>query len=290
MSADKAVEQRCGSWFEEFELGVRYPHRPGRTITEADNVLFTTPTMNTQALHLDAAFSDAQPPFHQRLMFTLSTLVGLSVAQLAQGNSSSATSASPRIALNCCSTATPLYAATVMPTSAVEEPAGEGIVTFAHRNQHRRCRRDGLAWTMVRQSDRRRAGLMALSPTWDRPGCSARRTGPNASRRRAAADVVIPRLEDGVAARDRESARAALVASRLIPSHRCASTRPPPPPPTRDLEAVARTPHTSRSCWHKTESADQVRPGPWTIVVLVETPSEGAGGHRDRAPTTRSPS
>lgn len=44
--------------------------------------------MNTQALHLDAAFSDALPPFHQRLvnsMFTLSTLVGLSVAQLTQG-------------------------------------------------------------------------------------------------------------------------------------------------------------------------------------------------------------
>ena len=58
---------------------MRYLHRPGRTITEADNVLFTTLTMNTQALHLDAAFSDAQPPFHQRLvnsMFTLSTLVG----------------------------------------------------------------------------------------------------------------------------------------------------------------------------------------------------------------------
>ena len=74
----KTVIQR-GLWFEEFETGVRYLHRPGRTITEADNVLFTTLTMNTQALHLDAAFSDALPPFNQRLvnsMFTLSTLVG----------------------------------------------------------------------------------------------------------------------------------------------------------------------------------------------------------------------
>jgi acyl dehydratase len=83
----KTIEQR-GLWFEEFEIGVRYLHRPGRTITEADNVLFTTLTMNTQALHLDAAFSDALPPFNARLvnsMFTLSTLVGLSVAQLTQG-------------------------------------------------------------------------------------------------------------------------------------------------------------------------------------------------------------
>ena len=83
----REVVQR-GLWFEEFETGVRYLHRPGRTITEADNVLFTTLTMNTQALHLDAAFADALPPFNQRLvnsMFTLSTLVGLSVAQLTQG-------------------------------------------------------------------------------------------------------------------------------------------------------------------------------------------------------------
>jgi itaconyl-CoA hydratase len=76
-----------GLWFEEFELGSRYLHRPGRTVTEADNVLFTTLTMNTQALHLDAAFAATQP-FGQRLvnsMFTLSTLVGSSVAQLTQG-------------------------------------------------------------------------------------------------------------------------------------------------------------------------------------------------------------
>ena len=38
-----------------------YEHRPGRTVTEADNVLFTTLTMNTQALHLDAAYSEEHP-------------------------------------------------------------------------------------------------------------------------------------------------------------------------------------------------------------------------------------
>lgn len=80
------VEQR-GLWFEELDTGVLYRHRPGRTVTEADNVLFTTLTMNTQALHLDEHWSGSQP-FGTRLvnsMFTLSTLVGLSVAQLTQG-------------------------------------------------------------------------------------------------------------------------------------------------------------------------------------------------------------
>lgn len=56
----RAVVQR-GLWFEEFDTEVVYEHRPGRTITEADNVLFTTLTMNTQALHLDAAFSEQLP-------------------------------------------------------------------------------------------------------------------------------------------------------------------------------------------------------------------------------------
>jgi len=82
----REVVQR-GLWFDEFEEGVRYLHRPGRTVTEADNVLFTTLTMNPQPLHLDAAWS-AEQPFGERLvnsLFTLSTLVGQSVAQLTLG-------------------------------------------------------------------------------------------------------------------------------------------------------------------------------------------------------------
>ncbi|MHA7294689.1 MaoC family dehydratase [Arthrobacter sp. HLT1-21] len=80
------VEQR-GLYFDELDTGVIYSHKPGRTLTEADNVLFTTMTMNTQALHLDAAWSESQP-FGQRLMnsmLTLATVVGQSVPQLTQG-------------------------------------------------------------------------------------------------------------------------------------------------------------------------------------------------------------
>ncbi len=82
----RRVEQR-GLWFEEFEPEVVYAHAPGRTVSEADNVLFTTLTMNGQALHLDAAWAATQP-FGQRLvnsMFTLATIVGASVGQLTQG-------------------------------------------------------------------------------------------------------------------------------------------------------------------------------------------------------------
>jgi acyl dehydratase len=153
---EKVIEQR-GLWFEELEPGVRYLHRPGRTITEADNVLFTTLTMNTQALHLDAAFSDALPPFHQRLvnsMFTLSTLVGLSVAQLTQGtivgNLGFSDIAFPKPLFH----GDTLYAETVIADKRESKSRpGEGIVTFAHtgRNQHGDIVATASRKTMVRK-------------------------------------------------------------------------------------------------------------------------------------------
>jgi len=85
-AAAHEIVQR-GLYYDELVVGARYLHRPGRTATEADNVLFSSITMNTQALHLDAAFSASQP-FGQRLMnsmWTLATMVGASVSQITQG-------------------------------------------------------------------------------------------------------------------------------------------------------------------------------------------------------------
>jgi acyl dehydratase len=76
-----------GRFYDELEVGDRFLHRPGRTATEADNVLFCSLTMNTQALHLDAVYA-AEQPFGQRLMnsmWTLATMVGASVAQVTLG-------------------------------------------------------------------------------------------------------------------------------------------------------------------------------------------------------------
>ena len=146
MTADergsKSVVQR-GLWFEEFEIGTTYLHRPGRTVTEADNVLFTTLTMNTQSLHLDAAWAAGQSGFRgERLvnsMFTLSTLVGLSVAQLTLGtivaNLGFSEVSFPKPVFH----GDTLYAETVC-TDKRESTSrpGEGIVTLEHtgRNQH----------------------------------------------------------------------------------------------------------------------------------------------------------
>lgn len=135
----KEVEQR-GLYYEELDLDTRYRHRPGRTLTEADNVLFTTLTMNTQALHLDAAWS-ARQPFGERLvnsMLTLSTLVGASVAQLTQGtivaNLGFENVAFPHPMHH----GDTLYAETVVTAKRLSASRpGQGIVTLEHtgRNQ-----------------------------------------------------------------------------------------------------------------------------------------------------------
>lgn len=134
------VVQR-GLWFEEFEEGVRYLHRPGRTVTEADNVLFTTLTMNPQPLHLDAAWS-AEQPFGQRLvnsLFTLSTLVGQSVGQLTQGTLVA------NLGFGAVAFPHPVFVGdTLYGESVVESKResasrpGQGVVVVAHtaRNQH----------------------------------------------------------------------------------------------------------------------------------------------------------
>jgi len=64
-----------------------YEHRPGRTVTEFDNTLWSLLSVNLQPLHLDAHYA-AGTEFGQRLvnsMFTLSTVVGLQVHDLTLG-------------------------------------------------------------------------------------------------------------------------------------------------------------------------------------------------------------
>lgn len=135
----KDIEQR-GLYYEELELDTRYVHRPGRTLTEADNVLFTTLTMNTQALHLDAAWAASQP-FGQRLvnsMLTLATLVGSSVAQLTQGTIVAQLGLTDVVFPHPLFHGDTLYAETVVTDRrpSASRP-GQGVVTFAHtgRNQ-----------------------------------------------------------------------------------------------------------------------------------------------------------
>ena len=76
-----------GLYFEEFEIGKVYRHPFTRTVTEMDNVLFTSLTMNPQPLHLDAEF--ARKTIHGRQLvnslFTLALIGGFHVLELTFG-------------------------------------------------------------------------------------------------------------------------------------------------------------------------------------------------------------
>lgn len=81
-----AIRTPSGRYFEDFEVGSRYEHRPGRTITETDNIWFTLLTMNTHPLHFDNAYA-AKSEFKQALVnscLTLSIVVGMSVNDVSQ--------------------------------------------------------------------------------------------------------------------------------------------------------------------------------------------------------------
>ena len=85
--APNTFRETFGRYFEDFEVGHTYQHRPGRTVTETDNIYFTLLTMNTHPLHFDneyAAGSEFGKPLVTSPM-TRSMVVGLSVNQLTQG-------------------------------------------------------------------------------------------------------------------------------------------------------------------------------------------------------------
>jgi itaconyl-CoA hydratase len=72
----------AGRYYEDFEVGATYHHRPGRTLSEADNTWFTLLTMNTHPIHFDAEYAK-RTEFGRPLVvstLTLAVLVGMSVA------------------------------------------------------------------------------------------------------------------------------------------------------------------------------------------------------------------
>jgi acyl dehydratase len=76
-----------GRWFEELPVGLVVRHALTRTITESDNVLFSSLTMNPQPLHVDAEFA-ARTEFGRPLvnsLFTLGLTVGITVTDLTLG-------------------------------------------------------------------------------------------------------------------------------------------------------------------------------------------------------------
>jgi itaconyl-CoA hydratase len=70
-----------GRYLEDFVVGDVYEHRPGRTITESDNINFSLMTMNSHPMHCDANFA-AKSEFKKPLVnsgLSLAIVLGMTV-------------------------------------------------------------------------------------------------------------------------------------------------------------------------------------------------------------------
>ncbi|HEU5443226.1 MAG TPA: MaoC family dehydratase [Steroidobacteraceae bacterium] len=77
----------AGRWFDEWQVGERIAHEIRRTVTETDNLLFSTMTHNAQPLHIDLEAAKASE-FGRILVngtFTFALMIGLSVADTTVG-------------------------------------------------------------------------------------------------------------------------------------------------------------------------------------------------------------
>jgi acyl dehydratase len=143
----------AGRWFEDLEVGMIVQHDTRRTVTETDNVLFTTMTMNPAPLHLDADYA-SRTEFGRPLvnsMFTVALVVGLSVPELTQGTIVAA------LGMTDIQLPAPVFAGdTIRVESEIisarpsRSRPSAGIVEFEHRAYNQRgelvcrCRRSGL--------------------------------------------------------------------------------------------------------------------------------------------------
>ncbi len=78
---ERRYRETSGLYYEDFEPGDIFEHRPGRTVLDVDNTYFTLLTLNVQQVHFDAAYA-AKTEWKKMLVdstFTLALLTGMSV-------------------------------------------------------------------------------------------------------------------------------------------------------------------------------------------------------------------
>ena len=127
-----------GKYFEELEVGMKFKHSAGRTITEMDNVLFSSLTMNSQPLHVNEEFA-ANTEFGQRIVngvLTLGLVIGLTVSELSEGTIVANLSYDKVVHPNPTFHNDTLYAETeVLEKRESKSRPNAGIVRFKHRGR-----------------------------------------------------------------------------------------------------------------------------------------------------------
>lgn len=77
----------AGLFYEQFEVGHVFEHEIRRTVTDMDNMLFSSLTYNPASIHIDHAYCETTE-FGKPLMnsiFTLGLVIGLSVQETTMG-------------------------------------------------------------------------------------------------------------------------------------------------------------------------------------------------------------
>ena len=80
-----ARERRFGGYLEEYRVGDRFRHWPGKTITEAEDHLFCMLTMAASPLHIDRAYAAAEMPGGRNIVvgsYVYALLLGMSVPDI----------------------------------------------------------------------------------------------------------------------------------------------------------------------------------------------------------------
>lgn len=148
-----------GKYYEELDLGMRFAHEPGRTITEADNLIFSMLTMNPQPLHIDAEFAKGTQ-FGQRIVnsvYTLGLVIGLSVGDTTVGTTIANLGFEETVFPNPVFIGDTIRVETeVLAKRESKSKSDRGIVTFEHRGVNQRgelvCRVKRLAMMIRRDA------------------------------------------------------------------------------------------------------------------------------------------
>ncbi len=131
----------AGRYFDEWSVGDFIAHDIRRTVTETDNLLFTTMTHNPQPLHLDAEAAK-ESEFGQILVngtFTFALMVGLSVGDTTLGTLVANLGYDKLVMPKPVAIGDTLRATSeVTATRASKSRPGQGIVTWKHQMLNQR--------------------------------------------------------------------------------------------------------------------------------------------------------
>ncbi|MEL6505408.1 MAG: MaoC family dehydratase [Pseudomonadota bacterium] len=143
----------AGLYFDQFQVGQTFHHELRKTLTEADNMLFSTMTLNPQPLHIDRHFS-AQTQWGQPLMNSLLTLglvIGISVQETTMGTTIGNLGMSETTFPHPVFQGDTIHVVTeVVATRASRSKPDRGIVDFVHRGYNQddvlicQCRRQAM--------------------------------------------------------------------------------------------------------------------------------------------------